>query len=313
MDSNNDKKNTIDLRDFPGIFWRKKFVFVITFIIVLILGILFTFLIAPDYISNSTLELSSGDMYFNDYIYEYFPAEASNLWILPRYRIDSAKMEKLNNMTGELKSDAVLNEAVRKLNNVVSKDELNKAIETYVDPNQHLLFLKIHSKDSNLAYQMDKALIEVYKNIKKSDLEKNYNDILSKIDIRLDEINKDLENLSLKSDEFVKNYNMEFLKELDKLKLSNISFSGINYITPGLDKQIQADYSDYINLSGTKIDLTSNKDYFIDRINIINEPQPYNVQSDTNYLRNTILSIAAAIILGIIAVFLANYFRPVKK
>ena len=55
--------------------------------------------------------------------------------------------------------------------------------------------------------------------------------------------------------------------------------------------------------------MVSNKNIFIDRIRVIEPPEVIDVKNTSSYLRNILLSLIVAIVIGIITVFIVNYFK----
>ena len=316
----NDKKSTkdtnfIDLRDILGILIKRKWVFIITFIIVLIGGLLFTFLVFPEYYgSTSKIKISIGDIYYFDDLYKYFPAEASELYIFRTDMVESFEVDKLDIISEELKSDFILEEAIKKLNFEIGKSDLRKIIDTYVDRNTKTLIITAYVSSPELAYDINKALLDTYEANKYIETEKVYNSLLQKIDDKLEEIEKEISGLSQEVEEYVIDYNVKFVKELDKLNLDNIkNFSGINFIPPILDNEIKSKYETYNNLDAIKNNLIENEGYFIRLFQVIKEPEISDVRDNSNYIRNSLLSVIAAVVIGIIMVFIFNYFKSTKK
>ncbi|GAG62206.1 unnamed protein product, partial [marine sediment metagenome] len=118
------KEDEIDLRELFRIFIKRKWWFIGTFVIVLIAGLLFTFLNTPDYTSTSMLKVKEDyylDSIYMDSISEYFPAEASEL-----------KIGSLNDVATELKLSNTLDEVIKDLNYDIDRNDLDKAINISV-------------------------------------------------------------------------------------------------------------------------------------------------------------------------------------
>ena len=96
-------EDEIDLREIFRIFIKRKWWFAGTFIVVLIAGLLFTFLKSQEYASTSILKVKED--HYLDSISMYFPEEASEL-----------KIGSLNDVFIELKLSKTLNEATKALN-----------------------------------------------------------------------------------------------------------------------------------------------------------------------------------------------------
>ncbi len=59
--------------------------------------------------------------------------------------------------------------------------------------------------------------------------------------------------------------------------------------------------------------MVSNKGLFIDRIRVVKPPELADVKNTSSYLRNILLSLIAAIVIGIITAFTVNYFKNPKN
>ena len=103
----------------------RKTTFLITFIIVSIFGLTFTFLVSPEYSSTSQITLSDNEIFYNDALYKYFPGEANGLWIIPSTEESIQKVDyiigKLDPIDSQLKSDAILNNALNTLQGKITK------------------------------------------------------------------------------------------------------------------------------------------------------------------------------------------------
>ncbi len=152
------KEDEIDLRELFRIFIKRKWWFIGTFVIVLIAGLLFTFLRTPEYTSTSMLKVTEDyylDSIYMDSISRYFPEEALKL------RIGS-----LNDVSVELKLSKTLNEVIKDLNYDIDRNDLDKAINISVDEEKEILTLTTVYNSPEIAYKINKTLLDVYENIK---------------------------------------------------------------------------------------------------------------------------------------------------
>ncbi len=136
--SNNPKsKEDINLRGVFKGFYRKKWWFVGTFIMVLVAGLLVTFIRDKGYNAGSEIEINTIK---NSYLYSLqvnFPEEASKL-----------RTRDLKNVSSELESDEILEEVSGSLSFSISKDELLDAI--YISTNSISSFVD-NLRDSAIA------------------------------------------------------------------------------------------------------------------------------------------------------------------
>ena len=69
MKNSNSNNDTIGFRQISGFFMKSKWWFIGTFLIILIGGLLFTFLKSPEY--SSSFQVKIKDSYYDDYLYKY--------------------------------------------------------------------------------------------------------------------------------------------------------------------------------------------------------------------------------------------------
>ena len=306
----NNQVNEISLKSFFTVLNRRKITLIVAFLIIFAAGLAFTFLVAPEYGLSSQIKISNDDIFFNDELYKYFPEEASNLWILQTYNRINASIGKLNPISTELKSDIVLNDIIKKADLNISPSALSRSINTNIDRSTGIVTITTYLKTKESAYQVNKILLETYVNSKKTMLEAAYPELLNKIDSRLKEVNTEMESLAAQSQQGAVEFGIKWYGELEKFNLDKIE---IGFIDPILAKNIETKYEEFNVLKNTKQNLVNNKDFFINRIEIIQNPEMSGIQDNSNYLRNILLSLIAAIIIGIIVSFVVNYFKSFRN
>jgi capsular polysaccharide biosynthesis protein len=281
----------INLKSLFRILTKKKTAFLIAFIVVFIIGLTFTFLVSPEYSSNLQITLSDNDIFYNDALYKYFPGEADGLWIIPSTKESYQRVDyivgKLDPIYSQLKSDAILNNALNILQGKIAKAQLIKSINISVDRWIGIVTIENYARTPDLAYNINKSILDSYVNQKKTELENAYNTLLEKLGPEIELSKKEIAALE-----------SEFKKET---------------INPALSKKLDTAFEKYDVLNTTKQNMVSNKDLFVDRIRVIKPPELTDVKNTSSYLRNILLSLIAAIVIGIITAFTVNYFKNPKN
>lgn len=284
----------INLKNLFKILAKRKISFFIAFSIILILGLAFTFLVSPEYGSTTQITLSNNEIFYNDAIYKYFPSEADALWIIPSMTKDTQRIDyitgKLDPIYSQLKSDVILNNALKTLQDKITKTQLIRSINVSVDRWGGLVTIENYARTPDLAYSINKSILDSYVNQKKTELENTYNILLEKLGPEI-ELSK---------------------SEIAALE-SEAKNETINSTDPVLSEKLNTAHEKYDVLTTTKQNMVSNKDLFIDRIKIIKAPELTDVKNTSSYLRNILLSLIAAIVIGIISAFTVNYFNNPKK
>ena len=281
----------INLRSLFKILVKRKITFLIAFIVVFIAGLTFTFLISPEYSSTSQITLSDNEIFYNDDLYKYFPGEADSIWIIPSTEEDTQRIDyivgKLDPIDSELKSDTILNNALDALQDKITKTRLIKSINISVDRWVGIVTIESYARTPDLAYNINKSILDSYVNQKKTELENAYNVFLAKLDPQIELSEKEIAALE------------------DEIEIETINLV--------LSKELDTAFEEYNVLNTTRQNMVNNKDLFIDRIRVIKPPRLIDVKNTSSYLRNILLSLMAAIVIGIIAAFTVNYFKNPKN
>ncbi|HEY0089772.1 MAG TPA: Wzz/FepE/Etk N-terminal domain-containing protein [Candidatus Lokiarchaeia archaeon] len=280
----------LNLKSLFKILTKRKITFFIAFIVVFIAGLTLTFLVSPEYSSTSQITLSDNEIFYNDSLYKYFPGEADSLWIIPNIEEDQMIdyiVGKLDSIDPELKSDVILNNALNALQGKITKTQLIKSINISIDRWIGIVTIESYARTSDLAYNINKSILDSYVNQKKTELENAYNALLEKLDPEIELSKKEI---------------AAFESEVEK--------ETINLV---LSKKIDIAFEKYDVLNTTRQNMVSNKNLFIDRIRVVKPTELIDVKNTSSYLRNILLSLIAAIVIGIIAVFSVNYFKNPKN
>jgi len=293
------KEDEIDLRELFRIFIKRKWWFIGTFVIVLIAGLLFTFLNTPEYSSASMLKVKED--YYLDSISRYFPEEAYEL------RIGS-----LSDVSIELKLSETLNDVTKALNYDIDRNDLYKAINISIDKEKEILMLTTVYSDPEIAYRINKTLLDVYTEEKNSEFSKTYDKLIQKIETKLASIQEEIDELSIEAEEYMIDFNFKIINKLEKSG-SNMYFSGVNYVPPIILNKLNSKYLIYNDLEKINSNLLENKEFFVNKVEILESPEISDNPTDTSYKRNVIVSLFTAIIVGFMVVFAVNYFASSKN
>ena len=281
----------INLKVFFKILFKRKLAFIIAFVMVFIIGIAYTLLVSPRYSSVSQLTLSGNEIYYNDEFYKYLPDEADSLWIVPRIEDDKVIdyiVGKLDPIDSELKSEPLISNTINLLkneftNNEFTKSQLIKSMDITIDRWNGNVTLSTYAKTPELAYGINKAILDSYIDLKASERKEAYNSVIKKLKSEISATEKLVSDLS---------------NDLEKNKKDIL-----------LSKKLEEEYNKYSVLTSIQNNLLDSKEYFINRIQINKPPDLESVVNTSNYLRNISLSFIASLIAGIIAAFVVNHFK----
>jgi len=291
MNKKNQNVDEVNLKVFFRILIKRKLAFIITFILVFIIGIAYTFLVSPEYSSVSQITLSNNEIYYNDEFYEYLPDEADSLWIIPRVenekRIDYI-VGKLDPIDSEIKSEPLISDTINLLkskftNSDFTRSQLIKSVNITVDRWNGIVTLTTYAKTKELAYSINKAVLDSYMDVKVKERKEAYDSVVEKLKIEISTTEKLLSDL------------VSDLRKNEKDAL--------------LSKEFDEEYNKYAVLTSIQNNMLDSKEYFINRIQINKPPELDSVVNTSSYLRNILLSFIASAIIGIIAAFVVNHFK----
>lgn len=284
--------NTVDinLKELFKVIKKRKIAFIIASIIILVAGLVYTFLVSPEYSSASKITLNDNELFLSNDFYNYLPEVADSLMIIPSYKDDQEItfiVDKIDIIPEELKSGYVLSNTKKAIDNNLNTQQLIKSINTVMDRWNGILTITAYANQPITAVQINENLLKYLIEFKKIKLEEVYNDAIKKIDAEIKTTEGAIEVLNSNSE-----------------TTSNDAISNLD-----INEELQK----YDSLSKIKNELLDNKEFYTDTIKIIEYPDLANVRNESNYLRNILLSLVAALFIGIIAVFTVNYFKTNKK
>lgn len=267
------KKYKLNIKDFLDIFLKRKWYFIISFILILIIGLAFTFKSTPLYRTTSILKPL--DNYYNSKIYEYYPQDSEKLWILPTsIRAEDYDKIKMKEIFNDIRSDNFLNLVIKDVNSKYTLDQLKNKITILIDNENKILRIYFDDEKPDISFELNNLLVSKYIDFKNNLALSQYEDLLLKI-------------------------NNEIIKINNELKQENINYDSKKSVLNSLEEM--------------KFNLENNKDLLVNKVFIYENPQvpskPYNI----NYVRNIILVLIIAIIFGIAITYLPNILIPFKK
>jgi len=255
------------------IFIRRKWWFIGAFIIIFITGILFAFLRTPQFNMTSTLIISSVGPDYYESLMQSFPEETKEL-------------TGINNISEseEFLSEDLFVEVIENLEFDIGIDELKDTVFIYTVKGGILKLTTVYN-DAEKTYEINKVLLEKYLSKREYEINQAYDNLLDEIELKMSTIKAEIEDLSGRSD------------NEDSL----------------VNKEIELKYETYYSLEENRNLLIENKDYFTNRIKVSEAPDISSVYGYFNYKRDIIFSFFMAIALGLIIVFVVNYFQSLKK
>jgi len=337
------KEDEIDLRDIFLIFIKRKWWFIGSVIIILIAGLLYTFLTPSNYLLTYQIELN--EQYNNNTLSELYPNYASelNYFAYPSNYENELNYVSLTNIPVIFKSEDVFKSLEGIDKSIDYKELLNpesEIVKISLNENTSIFNITVSNPDYKLADKIAKTLIDAFEKFIKNKGEMIFNKLLEKIEIDIgdleDENNNyestiiagpeaELDKLYKELDRYIVDYNINLSSELEKNKNSeNVSFYNLiippNEISDEISRlkeevilykqKILENESKIIDLNNLRESLLKDEDVILDRVSLLSETPFHSVES--NRIRNLAIVLALSIIAGIIVVFVVNFLQGLR-
>ena len=290
----------------------KKWWFIVTFIIVVIASFAYLFLRPAEYNVNSKIRISESYMGSNNNLYNYFPEDAEELWIFSTHRRNLLEDENLDRIVSELKSSEILEKVAE--DQPLDLDKIRNGIDIIKVKETDDILISTTFNNPEGTIEINKSLLSTYLDYKRIEFEGIYDTFLLKITDRVNEDWEDIESLTSEKGKNDAEYRVEVSKPVDERDADYIGERLANIDL--LNREIGILDADYKQLLKVKNNLEANKEFFINRIEIIEEPYIDNVVADVSLKRNMVYSIITAVLIAFILTFIigiASYSRYVGK
>lgn len=276
--NSNSKKGEITLKVIFHILVKSKFWFLIAFLIVFTGGLIFSLVSTYPHSIDASIKLTDNYKYYDDFLLENFPEKTEKLWLYKESEIKDKENKILDSMQSEILSDNFLKELKRQLSFDISLEKLKKSIYPYRE-NSRNLTIKIVYNDPEKTFEIANELTKLLKFNKESELDSVYN-------LLLGEMNKKIEEVST-----------EF--ETEDSEIDN--------------KGLDSNHEFYNDLTNAKTILLENKEYFVNRISLVEEKQISDVYKYTNKSKNIIFSLILGVFLALIVTYSRYFYKCIKN
>lgn len=274
----NYKKGETTLKDIFHILVKNKVWFLITFLVVFTGGLIFSLVSTYPHSIDTSIKLTDNYKYYDDFLLENFPEKTENLWLYEESEIKDKEIKILDSIQSEILSDNFLKELKRQLSFDISLEKLKKSIYSFME-NSRNLTIKIVYNDPEKTFEIANELTKLLKFNKESELDSVYNLLLGEVNKKIEEVSTEFESEDSEIDN----------KGLD----SNNEF--------------------YNDLTNAKTILLENKEYFVNRISLVEEKQISDVYKYTSKSKNIILSLILGVFLALIVTYSRYFYKCIKN
>jgi len=276
--NSNTKKGEITLKVIFHILVKNKFWFLITFLIVFIGGLIFSLVSTYPHSIDTSIKLTDNYKYYDDFLLENFPEKTENLWLYEESEIKDKEIKILDSMQSEILSDNFLKELKRQLSFDISLEKIKKSIYSFRE-NSRSLTIEIVYNDPEKTFEIVNELTKLLKFNKESELYSAYNLLLGEINKKIEEVSTEFETEDSEIDNKGLNSNHEF----------------------------------YNDLTNAKTILLENKEYFVNRISLVEEKQISDVYKYTSKSKNIIFSLIFGVFLALIVTYSRYFYKCIKN
>ena len=332
MDEDKDIKNDdgLSLKEIFLILMKRKWWFIGSVLIVLVIGLLYVFLKPTNYLLTYQVELKGN--YANANLSALYPDYVTKLnYILPTTIPAVFKSEYgFESLDGISTEDIDYNE-LRK----------SESVKIALIANTSIFNISVSNPDQNLADKIAKTLIDAFDNSIRNEEKTILNKIVAKIEQDIKDIeNKNgnyektvianledkLDSLYAELSKYIVDYNVSLSGELEKnKKTENVSFynivippNAISYEISILQQEatvykqkIIENKDKIIALNNLNESLLSDENTILTRIDLISEKPHY--ETPSNRLRDLAIVIVLSLLAGLAVVFIVNFAFNLKK
>lgn len=306
-------KEVIDVKGILKIFRKRKWCFTAAFLVILILGLLFTFFVARDfqYKASTSITLSDDNLRMHRTISDNYPQEAKDLWLFNEGKITSQYFKNhLYLITSTIESEEFLEKVIKELNIDIETTELSQLIHIEKTMDGNGLTISNFFSNPDDAMEINQTLIGIYIDQREENFRNAYNHLISRVEEDIMILGQELDDLSLEAEEYAINFNKDIIANINAEKKANIVLETSGFLPPNLENEIDTTTERYNTLNEILNNLKDTEKLYIERIEIISGPEVY---PNFNYLRNILISIVAAIAIGVMLVYLVDFIASVRN
>ncbi len=266
--------------------WKRKWWAVAAFIVVLAVGIIISFIKTPIYNAEATIRVTNNYVYYNDIIYKYFPEEARDFWIFPTGQDEILEKKALYRVQDTIESGKFLGEVSDRMGSTISKDGLVEIISFRINESERYLKIYVTYDDPGAVVGVIDTIFGLIIENREVELDVLRLELIDKIEVRAGEIKAGIEEMG--------GPDPEASDTLTRLETDAL-------------------FEDYYDLNQIRDSLAQNKELFTNRLEIIGQPDMDDVEKVTSLKRDLVISVFAALLIGIIVAFIVNFFISMKK
>jgi len=303
----------VDIKNILGVFKKRKWWFAGAFLAILFIGLIFTLFVARDYQyrSSTVMTLPTDNLKFQKIISDEYPQEASNLWLIKEGKATNGYFNHyFTAIPLEINSEELLNDVIYNLDMDINLKHLKRLVLTEYGGNESFFIINTFYRNPEDAKKINETVIDTYAEQKEESFRKVYNELIGKVEGEIYTLEEDLSMLSLEAEGYAISFNKELIENLIVEDNIIIELKSTGFLPPELENEIGRITGRYNYLRDILDNLVNNEKLYTSSIEIVSDTR---VDENFTYFRNIILSIIAALVLGIVFIYIIDFIISIKN
>ena len=315
MEKENNKYEVevIDIKNILNIFRKRIRWFVGAFLVILVAGLIFSFLIARDfqYRASTVMTIPTYNLKFQKIISDEYPQEADDLWLIRSGKVTNGYFNHyFTAIPLEINSEEFLHDVINNLDIDINLSHLKRLLLTEYGGNESFFTINTFYRNPEGAKKINETIIDTYTSQKKEIFQKIYDELIDKVEGEISILENDLAKLSSEAEEYAIKFNKELIENLTIEDNITIELKSTEFLPPELENEIRGISGRYNYLRDILDNLENNEKLYTGSIENLAETR---VDQNFSYFRNVLLSIAAALALSTIFIYIIDFIIANKS
>lgn len=305
----------VDIKNILGVFKKRKWCFVGSFLVILFIGLIFSFFISRDYQykASTVVTLPTDNLKFQKIISDEYPQEADSLWLIKEGRATNNYFNHyLYGLTLEINSEEFLNEVIYNLDMNIGLRRLKRLVLTEHKGNEHFFIINTFYSNPEDAKKINETVIDTYISYKEKSFRKVYDELVGKVEEEIFTLEEDLSRVSLEAEGYAISFNKELIENLTIEDNITIELRSTGFLSPELENEIERITGRYNYLRDILDNLKNNEKFYTGSIEIVSGADT-RVDENFTYFRNILLSAVAALVTSIVFIYIIDFIISIKS
>ncbi len=303
----------VDIKNILGVFKKRKWCFAGAFLAILFIGLIFNFFIARDYQyrASTVVTLPTDNLKFQKIISDEYPQEASILRLIGEGKPSNNFFNNhFRAIPLEINSEEFLNEVIYNLDMDINLKHLKRLVLTEYGGNESFFIINTFYRNPEDAKKINETVIDTYTDQEEENFRKVYDGLVGKVEEEIFTLEEDLSGLSLEAEGYAISFNKELIENLTVEDNITIELKSTGFLPPELENEIERITGRYNYLRDILDNLVNNEKFYTSSIEIVSDTR---VDENFTYFRNILLSIAAALVISTVFIYIIDFIISIKN